>query len=93
MGLWKKALCDALAQLIGYVERNQTRIRCHEPWHSGLAVDSGAVEGACTHVIQSRFKRAGMRWKPPGFLHVWALRIVRLNGDCQAFWAHRGLVV
>jgi hypothetical protein len=88
---WKQALCDALAQLIGYVERNRTRIRYQEPWQCGLAVGSGAVEGACKHVIQSRFKRAGMRWKSPGFLNVLALRMARLNGTFQAFWASRGL--
>jgi hypothetical protein len=90
---WQKAIHDALAQLIGYVERNRTRIRYQEPWHTGLAVGSGAVEGACKHVIQSRFKRAGMRWKPPGFLNVLALRIARLNGDFRAFWASRGLMI
>jgi hypothetical protein len=90
---WKKALCDALTQLIGYVERNRRRIRSQEPWHSGLAMGSGAVEGACKHVIQSRFKRAGMRWKPPGFLHVLALRLAQLNETFQAFWASRGLVI
>jgi len=90
---WKTAVRDALVQLIGYVERNRTRIRYQESWHSGLAVGSGAVEGACKHVIQSRFKRAGMRWKPPGFLHVLALRLARLNGTFQAFWASRGLVI
>jgi hypothetical protein len=57
------------------------------------AMMSDAVEGACKHVIQSRFKRAGMRWKPPGFLHVLALRLARLNGSFQAFWGSRGLVV
>jgi hypothetical protein len=90
---WQKAIHDALAQLIGYVERNRTRIRYQEPWHTGLAVGSGAVEGGCKHVIQSRFKRAGMRWKQPGFLNVLALRLARLNGTFQAFWASRGLVV
>jgi hypothetical protein len=90
---WKRAVRDALTQLIGYVERNRSRIRYQEPWRHGLAVGSGAVEGACKHVIQSRFKRAGMRWKSPGFLNVLALRLARLNGTFQAFWASRGLVV
>src|SRR5262245_31697273 len=90
---WKKAICNALAQLIGDVEHNRTRISYQEPWHTGLAVGSGAVEGACKHVIQSRFKRAGMRWKPPGFLNVLALRLAHLNGTFQAFWASRGLTV
>lgn len=90
---WKKAGRKALAQLIGYVERNRTRIRYQEPWHHGLAVGSGSVEGACKHVIQSRFKRAGMRWKQPGFLNVLALRMASLNGTFEAFWASRGLGV
>jgi hypothetical protein len=69
---WHKASHDALAPLIGYVERNRPRIRSREPGHTGLAVGSGAVEGGCKPVLQSRFKRAGMRWKQPGFLHVLA---------------------
>ncbi len=90
---WQKAVRKALAQLIGSVERNRPRIRYQEPWHCGRAVGSGAVEGACTHVMQRRFTRAGMRWKPRGFLNVLALRIARLKGTFQAFWASRGLVV
>ena len=90
---WTKALCDARAQLIGSVERNRTRIKYQEPWESGLAVGSGAVEGACKPVSQSRFQRAGMRWKPPGFLNVLAWRMARLNGTFQDFWASRGLTI
>jgi hypothetical protein len=90
---WKKLVRKALAQLIGYVERNRTRIRYQESWQRGLAVGSGAVEGACKHVIQSRFKRAGMRWKQPGFLNVLALRLASLNRMFEAFWASRGLAL
>jgi hypothetical protein len=82
---WKKTVRGALAQLIAYVERNRTRIRYQTPWHAGLAVGSGAVKGACKHVIHSRFKHAGMRWKQPGFLNVLALRIARLHGTFRAF--------
>jgi hypothetical protein len=89
----KKAIRQALTQLIGYVERNRSRITYHEPWRTGLAVGSGAVEGACKHVIHSRFKRAGMRWKQSGFLNVLVLRIAQLNGTFPAFWASRGLTV
>ncbi len=90
---WENVIRDALAQLIGYVEHHRTRIRYQGPWHSGLAVGSGAVEGACKHVLQSRFKRAGMRWKLPGFLNVLALRIASLNGMFEAFWGSRGLAI
>jgi hypothetical protein len=90
---WKKAVRDVLTQLIGSVQRNRICLRDQEPWRHGLAVGSGAVEGACNHVIQRRFKRAGLRWKSPGFLNVLALRLARLNGTFQALWASRGLVV
>jgi len=90
---WKTAVRQALTQRIGSVERHRTRIRYQEPWPRGLAVGSGSVEGACQHVIQSRFKRAGMRWKQPGVLNVLALRIASLNETFEAFWASRGLAV
>jgi hypothetical protein len=81
-----------LRGLIVYVENNKDRIRYQEPWEAGLAVGSGSVEGACKHLVQSRFKRAGMRWKTPGFLSVVELRVARLNGTDGEFWASRGLV-
>ena len=57
----------------------------------GGAIGSGAVEGACKHLIQARFKRAGMRWKRVGFLNVLELRVARLNGNLSDFWKGRGL--
>ena len=61
---------QALGQLLHSVESNRNRLDYKEPWHTGLAVGSGSVEGACKHVMQARFKRVGMRWKAQGFLHV-----------------------
>jgi hypothetical protein len=90
---WKTALCDALAHLIGYVERTRTRLKDQEPWASGLAGGSGAVEGAGKQVIHRRCKRAGLRWKPPGVLNVLALRMARRKGTFQDCWASRGLTI
>ena len=69
---WKKAVRQARAQRSGSGERNRTRIRYQAPWQRGLAVGSGAGEGACQQVMHRRFTRAGMRWKPPGVLTVLA---------------------
>jgi hypothetical protein len=41
----KKAVRQALPQLIGYVGHNRTRIKYQEPWHTELAVWSGAAQG------------------------------------------------
>lgn len=45
----------------------------------GLHIGSGVVEGACKHVIQSRFKRAGMRWSRKGAENLLALRTLHVN--------------
>ena len=45
----------------------------------GFHVGSGVAEGACKHVIQSRFKRAGMRWSRPGAENLLALRSLHVN--------------
>jgi hypothetical protein len=82
---------EGLQELRGYVENNRDRIHYKASWHQGLAVGSGSVEGACKHVIQARFKRAGMRWKQHGFLNVLELRLSRLNTTLEAFWASYGL--
>lgn len=86
-----KAAREALHDLLRYVEVNRRRIRYGEPWNAGLAVGSGSAEGACKNLIQTRFKRAGMRWKSLGFLNVLELRLARLNGTDQQFWRARGL--
>jgi len=45
----------------------------------GFHVGSGIAEGACKHVIQSRFKRAGMRWSRQGAENLLALRTLHVN--------------
>ena len=79
------------ANLVRNVETNKTRICYRQALQDGGAIGSGAVEGACKHLIQARFKREGMRWKRPGFLNVLALRVARLNGTLGTFWEARSL--
>jgi hypothetical protein len=79
------AVGEALRQRIGYVENNRARLDNHDARHSDLAVGSRSVEGAWKHVVQARFKPAGMGWKQRGFLRVLALRIGRPNATLQAF--------
>ena len=55
----------------------------------GFHIGSGVAEAACKHVIQSRFKQAGMRWSRPGAENLLRLRVAYLNhhwnqvAECQ----------
>ena len=45
----------------------------------GLHIGSGVGEAACKFVIQTRFKRCGMRWSRPGAENLLRLRLAYLN--------------
>ena len=49
----------------------------------GLHIGSGIAEAACKHVIQSRFKRSGMRWSRQGAENLLQLRVACLNNQWQ----------
>ena len=54
----------------------------------GLPIGTGAVEGSCKFVVQSRFKRPGSRWSHEGLGRMLALKLVRLNGRWESLWPH-----
>lgn len=70
----------------GYFETNATRMKYPDYRAAGLPVGSGPVEGACKTVVQSRCKRAGMRWTTEGLSHILALRTYRLNHRWSELW-------
>jgi hypothetical protein len=52
----------------------------------GYDIGSGAVEGACKHIVGKRLKQSGMNWTRPGSSATLALRITWLNGQWDRFW-------
>ena len=48
---------------LAYFERQQGRMQYPEYLQRGFPIGSGAVEGACKHVVADRFDGGGMRWK------------------------------
>jgi hypothetical protein len=48
---------------LAYFERQQERMGYPEYLRRGYPIGSGAVEGACKHVVADRFDGGGMRWK------------------------------
>lgn len=49
----------------------------------GLHIGSGIAEAACKFVIQTRFKRSGMRWSRAGAENLLRLRLAYLNDQWE----------
>ena len=70
-----------------YFRRNALRMRYGRFRQMNLPIGTGAVEGACKHVVQSRFKRPGTRWSGEGLRRMLALKVLRLNQQWERLWA------
>ncbi len=64
---------------LAYFQKQQDRMRYPEYLRRGFPLGSGAVEGACKHVVVDRMRRSGMRWKPPTADPVLQLRAALLT--------------
>ncbi|MFD9637303.1 ISKra4 family transposase, partial [Streptomyces violascens] len=53
---------------------------------AGWPIATGAVEGACRHLIADLLDITGARWGLPGAEAVLNLRTVVANGDLTAYW-------
>lgn len=64
---------------LAYFQKQQERMRYPEYRRRSFPLGSGAVEGACKHVVVDRLRRSGMRWKPPTADPVMQLRAALLT--------------
>jgi len=71
---------------LGYFRHNRKRMRYGTYRKQGLFIGSGTVESACKHLVQQRFKGAGMRWSEHGFKHLMAIRIAWKNNRFDKHW-------
>ena len=74
---------DFLSDLKSYFQNHGHQMNYPLYMKKGFHIGSGIAEGACKHVIQSRFKRAGMRWSRPGAENLLALRSLHVNQQWQ----------
>lgn len=70
-----------------YLERRKGHLRYAEALAEGLPIGSGEIESAHRYVVQKRLKLPGAWWLATHAEHMIALRINRLNGDWDAYWA------
>jgi hypothetical protein len=85
----RAGLSEAVAELIGYLQRHAHRMEYPEYLAKGWCIGSGAVESACKTVVGQRLKLAGMRWGEDGAHAVCHLRALYRSekGQWDAFWA------
>lgn len=57
-----------------------------EASENGLPVGSGEIESAHRYIIQERLKIAGAWWKEDNAQNMISLRVLRANGDWEAYW-------
>ena len=84
----RAGLSEAVAELIGYLERHAHRMEYPEYLAKGWCIGSGAVESACKTVVGQRLKLAGMRWGEDGADALCHLRALYRSekGQWEAFW-------
>jgi hypothetical protein len=70
-----------------YLHARKHLLNYREALAEGLPIGSGEIESAHRYVAQKRLKLPGAWWCVEHAEHMLALRINRLNGDWDAYWA------
>jgi hypothetical protein len=70
-----------------YLSARKDQLKYREALAEGLPIGSGEIESAHRYVAQKRLKLPGAWWLVQHAEHMLALRINRLNGDWEAYWA------
>jgi hypothetical protein len=70
---------------IGYYQRNLPYMHYDQYLANGWPIGTGAVEGACGHLVKDRMEQSGMRWTQEGAQAVLDLRSVRVNDDWDEY--------
>lgn len=73
---------------LDYFRTNRHRMQYDRYRRLKLPIGTGAVEGSCKFVVQSRFKKPGARWSEAGLRQMLALKLSRLNNRWETLWPH-----
>lgn len=64
----------AVEEQVSYFRKNAARMTYRTFKRKGYFIGSGAIEGACRHIVAQRTKLSGMRWLRPGAANVLTFR-------------------
>ena len=81
---WARSSADKAAD---YLLNNADFVHYDRYLAAGLPIASGAVEGACRHLINDRLDVTGARWTVAGAEAVLRLRSLWASGDIDDYWA------
>jgi hypothetical protein len=78
-----------LRTVCAYLRKNRHRMRYDEYLAAGYPIASGAVEGACRHLVKDRMERAGMHWTVAGAQAMLNVRSVYCSEAWEEYQAYR----
>jgi hypothetical protein len=78
-----------LGKVCAYLRKNLHRMRYHEYLAAGYPIASGAIEGACRHLVKDRMERAGMHWTVAGAQAMLNVRSVYCSNAWDEYQAYR----
>jgi hypothetical protein len=93
-----------IATVCAYLDANRERMHYDKYLRAGYPIASGAVEGACRHLVKDRMERAGMHWTIAGAQAMLDVRSIYVSGlwdeyqrcriqiETQRLYPHRSLV-
>jgi hypothetical protein len=79
----------AVEAQLPYFQTNATRMTYRTFRRQGYFIGSGAIEGACRHIVAQRTKLSGMRWLCSGAENVLAFRCLIKSNLFDAYCAHQ----
>ena len=88
---YRGAKRESMNTLIRYISSNEEQMRYDVFRTKGYDIGSGAVEGACKHVVGKRLKQSGMIWSRAGSSATLALRVAWLNDRWEQLWQKKPL--
>ena len=69
-----------------YLSARADHLNYRQALAQGLPIGSGGIESAHRCIAQQRLKRSGAWWRVEHAEAMLALRIIRINGDWDAYW-------
>jgi hypothetical protein len=80
---------QTIAKVCAYLQANLERMHYDEYLRAGYPIASGAVEGACRHLVKDRMERAGMHWTVAGAQAMLDVRSIEVSDLWDEYQQYR----